>query len=146
MDLFQILAADYCTAQVKVLVAAVKSVINFIGWIVPAALIILGTIDIFKAMTNGDEKEQKKAQQTFIKRLVYALVIFLIPFIIQLVFSLAANLLGDEGDKANNSVLQFFNCYTEAKVTRGQCKNANGDTKNVPQSECGGDGFYWSEN
>ena len=58
----------------------IRLVISIIQWSVPLLLIVLGTIDMFKAVVKADENATKEAQNTFIKRLLYGVVIFLVPF------------------------------------------------------------------
>ena len=55
---------NLCTDDVLVLIGAVKVVFTIIQIAIPGVLIVLGTIDMFKAMASGDEKKTKEAQQT----------------------------------------------------------------------------------
>lgn len=113
MNLFQIL--DLCTADMQVVVSAVKTIFTLIQIAIPGVLIVLGTIDMFKAMASGDEKKTKEAQRTFIRRLIYAVVAFLIPFIIRLVFSFVANNIGaDEGKTGQTAYNEFFACWNNS--------------------------------
>ncbi|MBQ8891465.1 MAG: hypothetical protein IJ068_01205 [Bacilli bacterium] len=116
--MFQIL--DFCSADMQVLVSAVKTVFTLIQIAIPGVLIVLGTIDMFKAMASGDEKKTKEAQRTFVRRMIYAVVAFLIPFIIRLVFSFIANNIGaDEAKAGQNSYNEFFACWNGAKSSSG---------------------------
>ena len=65
--------------------------INVIKIVVPILLIIYGMLDLGKAVMAQKEDEIKKGQQTFIKRLVAAAIVFLVVFIVQIVFNLVAN-------------------------------------------------------
>ena len=76
--MFQILT---CSSSMQVVVNAIQAILTFIRWGIPIVLIILGSIDMFKAMASGDEKKSQEARKTFIRRLIYAVVAFLIPFI-----------------------------------------------------------------
>lgn len=69
----------------------VSTVYIIIQIIVPVLLVILGMFDLFKGITAGKEDEMKKSQQTFIKRLVAAVIIFFVFVIVKLVISFAAN-------------------------------------------------------
>lgn len=116
MNLFQILEAA-CNPQMQTLIGAVKTLLVIIRWLIPIVLIILGSIDMFKAMASGDEKKTKEAQKTFTRRLIYAVVAFLIPFIINLVF----NFIGTTFDNqelqdavADNN--NFFKCWNGTSV------------------------------
>ena len=66
---------------------------------VPIILVILGMVDLFKAMTAQKEDEIKKAQGLFIKRLVAGVLVYLVFIIVELVFNLMGDAIGD--DKTN---------------------------------------------
>ena len=141
MNLFQM--AVMCEGDILTIVSAIKFVFTLIQWAIPAVLIILGTIDMFKAMTSGDEKKTKEAQKTFIRRLIYAVVAFLIPFIIGLVFQFVGNVLSGakEGDDANNAFLDFMDCwdgnYSSNKEEYGACRWPNGELEDrVSKTNC----------
>lgn len=111
--MFQIL--DLCTTDMQVVVSAVKTIFTLIQIAIPGVLIVLGTIDMFKAMASGDEKKTKEAQRTFIRRLIYAVVAFLIPFIIRLVFNFVASNIGtEEGAAGRTAYDEFFACWNGA--------------------------------
>ena len=104
-----------CQGAMGTVTNAVDTVLTIIRWAIPVVLIILGSIDMFKAMTKGDDKEQAKVRQTFIRRLIYALVAFLIPFFVNLAFSLASRLMqGDDVGDDLTSVKReggFIQCW-----------------------------------
>jgi len=133
-----------CTDEILVIVGAARWVLNVVKFLIPAVLIILGTIDMFKAMTSGDEKETKAAQKKFITRLIYAVVAFLIPFIVQVVFNLAGSLVNHSTNDASSSFTDFLKCWNQA--TKNVCLNEKGDEleeyKN--RTECEDSGGTWS--
>lgn len=59
--------------------------------IVPVILVIVGSIDLIKAITAQKEDEIKKKQQIFIKRLISAALIFFLFVIVKFVISVAAD-------------------------------------------------------
>ena len=120
---------NLCTDDVLVLVGAVKVVFTIIQIAIPGVLIVLGTIDMFKAMASGDEKKTKDAQKTFIRRMIYAVVAFLIPFIIRLVFSFVSKNINTSDPSAMEAYEQFFACWNGAKTSSGNTGsgNNNGD-------------------
>ena len=68
---------------------AVLKVLRFIGYIlqlafilVPVILIVIGSIDFVKAVAAGKDDDIKKAQSTFVKRIIAAVIVFLVPYII----------------------------------------------------------------
>ena len=52
---------------------------------VPAIIIVLGSLDFFKAVTAGKEDEMKKAQKTFIKRVIIGVAVFLVPLLVNVI-------------------------------------------------------------
>lgn len=64
------------------LVATVISVIQFA---VPVLLIIWGMLDLGKAVMAQKEDEIKKGQQTFVKRLIAAALVFFVVVVVKLV-------------------------------------------------------------
>lgn len=67
----------------------VNQVLTYVRIIVPIIILVLGSIDLAKAMVAGKEDEMKKAQKTFIMRLVAGVLVFMAPMIVNLVMSLA---------------------------------------------------------
>lgn len=138
MNLFQILAVDPCTEELGVLVSAIKTVYNLILWAIPLTLIILGTIDMFKAMASGDEKKTKEAKSTFIRRLIYALAAFLITFIVGAVFKFVGNMFND--NSASNAFTDFMRCwdgdYGDSKESVGYCTYPAGNIAKVTEKTC----------
>ena len=55
---------------------------------IPIILIILGMLDLGKAVMASKEDEIKNAQKMLIKRCIYAIAIFFVVLIVQLVFNL----------------------------------------------------------
>lgn len=67
----------------------IDSILLYIRIIVPILIILLGSLDFAKAVLSGKEDEMKKAQTTFMKRLIAGVVVFFVPVIVDLVMSLA---------------------------------------------------------
>lgn len=75
--------------QVMPIIRIVRDgVLPIFQWGIPIILIVLGTIDLGKAVIASKEEEIKKAQQMLIKRLIYAVAVFFVVTIVTLVFSL----------------------------------------------------------
>lgn len=70
------------------LVDKINSVMNIIKIAVPILLIAFGIFDFSKAMFASNDDDMKKAQKTFLKRIVAAFIVFLSPMIINLILSL----------------------------------------------------------
>ena len=117
MNLFQVLE---CGTTMDTLIKAIKFVINVIRWAVPIVLIVLGSIDLFKAMASNKDDEAKKAQKTLIRRAIYGVVIFLIPFLVDLTFSVVGQMIDNNDSEENENELaklnevkqdNFFKCW-----------------------------------
>lgn len=80
-------ASSVCTGGIAEVVGLAKMVIKVLQLVVPMGLIIMGTIDMAKAVIAGDEKKIKEAQKPFIKRIIAAVIVFLIPIIVNMVLS-----------------------------------------------------------
>ena len=65
---------------------------------VPILLIIWGMLDLGKAVMAQKEEEIKKGQNTFIKRLIAAILVFFVITIVRLVVSLFADSSSGEQD------------------------------------------------
>ena len=68
----------------------ISLVISLIQIFVPILLIVWGMLDLGKAVMAQKEDEIKKGQQTFIKRLIAAAIVFFVFMIVQVVFNLVA--------------------------------------------------------
>ena len=75
-----------------------KSAITF------TSLVVFGMLDLGKAVMAQKEDEIKKGQQTFVKRLIAAVIVFLVVFVVQIVLGLVA----PQGENAN--VWSCFDC------------------------------------
>lgn len=83
--------------------------------VVPILLIIFGMLDLGKAVVASKEDEIKKGQQTFIKRLIAAVIVFFVVQIVQVVITFVAS--GNSDDKSN--ITQCFACFVNGSVLEG---------------------------
>lgn len=91
----------------------VKFVLNVICVIVPVVMIVLGTIDLFKAVVASKEEEIKKRQKTLITRLIAGIIVFLVPAIVTLIMGLIGK--GNSKDKNN-----WKHCWKKAATDSWQ--------------------------
>ena len=77
---------------------------------IPIVLIVLGTIDLGKAVISSDEKEVKAAQGRLLKRCIYAVAVFFIVTIVGLLFNLIASVASDDVENATGWV-SCWNLY-----------------------------------
>ena len=82
-------AGDFCSdvavSNIMYLVGVVVAVIRIA---VPIILIVMGMVDLVKALTSQEDKEIKAATKLIVKRVVIAVIIFLVPTIVRLVMNL----------------------------------------------------------
>ena len=69
----------------------VSLAVGIIQVVVPILLIIMGMLDLGKAVMASKEDEIKKAQTLFIKRIVAAVLVFFIVAVVKLVFGVLAD-------------------------------------------------------
>ena len=93
-------------------IAIVRLVMNIICVAVPIIMILMGTIDLFKAVTAGKDDDIKKKQKALITRIIAGVLVFLVPTIV----SVLMNLIG---------VSKWRTCWNNAK---------NGNFKSLFQS------------
>lgn len=93
-------------------IAIVRLVMNIICIAVPIIMILMGTIDLFKAVTAGKDDDIKKKQKALITRIIAGVLVFLVPTIV----SVLTNLIG---------VSKWRTCWNNAK---------NGNFKSLFQS------------
>lgn len=109
LDLVQIL--DTCDQLGPIVNLLKNGIMPIIQFGIPILLIIFGSIDLGKAVMSSDDKEIKGATSKFIKRVIYAVVIFFIPFIVNLVMGIVADNDEDETEGATSFADCWFNRY-----------------------------------
>ena len=87
----------------------VHTVILVIKIAVPILLILFGMIDLGKAVVASKEDEIKKGQQTFIKRLIAAIIVFFVITVVQIVVRFIA----PSEDKS--TITDCLNCFINGK-------------------------------
>ena len=74
----------------------IRDVFTWIQIAAPIMLIIFGVLDFGKAIASSDADAMKKAQSTFVKRVIIVAAIILLPFIMDLMFSLLDGIMGND--------------------------------------------------
>ena len=83
----------------KPLVAIVKrGILPIFQILIPIGLILMGTIDLGKAVIASDEKEIKEAQSKLIKRFIYAALVFLMFTLVSVLMRIIAESNEDESN------------------------------------------------
>ena len=88
--MISVLAVDICKndSEMAMVFGLVKFILSVICIVVPVVMILLGTIDLFKAVTAGKDEEIKKRQKALITRLIAGIIVFLVPSIVSLLMGL----------------------------------------------------------
>ena len=90
---------------------------------VPILLVVFGMLDLMKAVIAQKEDEIKKGQQTFIKRLVAAIIFFFIIAIVKFAISAIS--------KDNGDIISCMNCFIEgSKSTSCQVATTTNSNNN----------------
>ena len=107
---------DNTLTELPVTVPKIVSIVYILIQIaVPVILVIIGSIDLIKAIIAQKEDEIKKNQQIFIKRLITAALIFFLFVIVKFVISLAA-------DSTNSGLFDCVECIIKNNdkcITKG---------------------------
>ena len=93
MDLINIMeTVDMCGPNGLIPVFTfIGNIVTFIKIAVPIILILMGSIDLTKAVMASKDDEIKKAQTTLMKRAIVGVVIFFIPTIVTLLIGMVTN-------------------------------------------------------
>lgn len=97
----------------------IGTVINVIWIGVPILLIILGSIDLGKAVISSKEDEVKKAKKALLNRFIYAVLVFCIVWIVGIVMDLISGI-GVTGDNTVTNVpgsdtSSWKDCWTQIR-------------------------------
>ena len=82
-----------------------NGVITLIQIGVPIILIVMGMLDMGKAVASQKEDEIKKAQSMLIKRVIYSVIVFLVIAIVEFVLGFV----GDSAGEALQCIKTIFN-------------------------------------
>ena len=80
---------------------------------IPIILIVLGMLDLGKAVVASKEDEIKAAQKLLVKRAIYAVAIFFIVFAVNAIFSLLAGTTGE--DSIDKATVKWSDCWFNKK-------------------------------
>lgn len=96
LDLFQlgVTTDDACRGLTPIIKIVRKGIFPIVQIGIPLILIILGTIDLGKAVISSDDKEVKGAQSRLVKRCIYAVAIFFVATLVIILMDLVAGAVG----------------------------------------------------
>ena len=96
------------------LLMPIMTLLGYLIWaikvIVPVILIIVGMVELSKALINQDEKVIKEAQSKLIKKVIIAICIYLVVTLVGLIFSVISN---NEWEEYTDCAFHPFNSECE---------------------------------
>lgn len=92
----------------------VHLIIVIIEIVVPILLVIFGLLDMAKAVMAQKEDEIKKGQQTLIKRVIAAIVVFFVVALVRLIVTFVSG--------EDDNVISCFNCFVNGTVGENACR------------------------
>lgn len=84
-------ASDFCD-QTASIWGVVGYFVLILKIVIPIVLIVLGMIDLGKAVISSDDKEIGKAVGTLLKRFIAAVIVFFVPSIVSALFNMVIGL------------------------------------------------------
>jgi len=120
--MFEFLLKDACDSKSSILFIfqVARWIIRIIQIAVPFVLIIFGSLDFFKAIVAGDEKEMKQKRKPFVQRVIAALIIILLPTLVNLIMK----------NIAKNTNSRFAKCWDNAAPGRTTANLPEDNTDN----------------
>ncbi len=92
---------------------AAHLVVVIIKIAIPIMLVILGMLDLGKAVAASKEDEIKKGQQMFIKRIVAAILVFFVTLVVQIIVKFASS--------KDATVVNCMNCFINGDRSENSC-------------------------
>lgn len=139
---------DACTnPDILRIIYFIKILIEIIMIIVPIGLIIMGLIDFSKSVVTNDENARKKNLNIFIKRIIFAVLLFAMPWIVRTFMHLLSTTGLDSDfvtcyEYANSEKIKEFDEIRKAEEEKDSSSSGNhggtGDT--FGDSSSGGSG------
>lgn len=101
---YQTVTCGYDVQLPAALPVLVYNLINIVKVIVPIILIILGMLDLGKAMASQDEKSMNDSKKKIIRRAISGMIIFFVPTIVQFIFGMI-------GTDTTNELISCVDCF-----------------------------------
>lgn len=111
-----VIKMEACDDKILFAFQIARLVIRILQIAVPFALIIWGSLDFFKAVIAGDDKEMKQKRKPFIQRLIAAVIILVLPIVVNAIIRTLGG--GDEKNK-NTKYSMFKECWEKANPSNG---------------------------
>lgn len=117
----------FCNADSVRAFKVIGYIITTIKIIAPLCIIILASIDFFRAIMSNDEKAISVSTKSFIRRLIAGIIIFLIPTIVSAVLDVLSPSIGDtkfnEYITCTKCIFDPSGCDTEGLPELNQSNN-----------------------
>lgn len=103
---------DACTnPEILKVIYFIQLLIDIVKIAIPIGLIVMGMVDFSKSVITNDDKIQKKNLMLFLKRVIYAALVFVVPWIVELLMVGIGNLtekvnFTDCLENANNNCIE----------------------------------------
>lgn len=89
---------EFCSNEyLQPYITIVSTLVNLIKIAVPIILIVLGMIDMLKAVASQKDDEIKKGQKNLISRLISGAIVFFVVAIVQLIMNIIATSVDNNG-------------------------------------------------
>lgn len=115
MEFLSMINFGVSCSDIAPVIKFVKSIFTLIQWLIPIGLIIMGSIDLGKAVLSSDDKEIKQATSKLVKRAIAAVAVFFIVLLVQLVMGLVS----DSQNGKNNIMECWKNPESKAELGQG---------------------------
>jgi len=107
LDLVQILD---CPEDLRPIILFIKAILQIVQIGIPIILIVMGSIDLGKAVLSSDDKEIKGATGKLVKRAIAAVAVFFVATIVSLLMGLFTSSGADESVEGTQS---WKDCWNE---------------------------------
>ena len=104
---FTNILASFCNDDSMKIFKFIGTIITFIKIIVPIILVIMGSIDLAKAVMAQKDDEIKKGYQSLMKRVIVAVIIFFLPSLVSMVIGLV----GEDENKTSEGKVNDTDCW-----------------------------------
>ena len=125
--MFYILDKASTDQSINTLIVVLNTILHYIRILAPIILIVMISIDIFKAVINDDDDMIVKAVSSAKKRIIACIVIFFIPTIVRIVMS-KVYFASDMSEEDYKKILSVYDAVVDYKKI-----DATDDSKS---SEC----------
>lgn len=108
MDFLPVFIADSCGGILPIVQFIRKGIYPIIQIGIPIILIVMGSIDLGRAVLSSDDKEIKGATGKLIKRAIAAVAVFFVSTIVSLLFGMFGN------TDIEEDTINWSKCWEEA--------------------------------